>query len=64
MEYAGWVREEIVRARVPLRDQAAADSFGDRLRAVDHSELPPSFARAARMSLSAPFGDPDFSPEA
>jgi hypothetical protein len=29
----------VVRARVPLRDQPPVDRFGDRLRAVDHSEF-------------------------
>ena len=29
----------VVRTRVPLRDQPPADRFGDRLRAVDHSEF-------------------------
>jgi hypothetical protein len=37
-----------------------AQSFRDRFRAFDRS----GFARTGRMSLSAPFGGPDFPPEA
>ncbi len=54
MENAGCVGVEVVRAPVPLRDLPPADSFGTTARA----------ARTERMSLSAPFGGSDFSPEA
>ena len=60
MENAGCVGVEIVRARVPLRDQPPPYSFGDRLRAVDRFE----FVRPDRMCLAAPFGGPDLFPEA
>ena len=46
----GWV----VRARVPLRDQPPADRFGDRLRAVDHSEF---HADRPHVLIGAVLGD-------